>query len=90
MVRRALRSRSKRKVKVKTPGSRVVIHYRRKKPQAARCHKCGTTLKGVPRAFPKQLQNMPKTQKRPERPYGGVLCSTCSRILFKDKAKSLS
>ena len=89
MVRRALRSRSLRKIKVKTPGGRVVTHYRKKKPQKAHCASCGDVLKGVPKERPYKMQNMPKTKKRPERPYGGILCSKCSRSLFKQKAKSL-
>lgn len=89
MVRRALRSRSLRRVKVKTPGSRVAIHYENRKPKHAHCAKCGAILQGVPQARPVDMQNMAKSQKRPERPYGGVLCSSCSRLLFKEKAKSL-
>lgn len=89
MVRRSLRSRSFRRIKVKTPGGRVVIHYRRKKPKIAHCANCGAILKGVPRERPFKMQNMPKTKKRPERPFGGTLCSKCTRSLMKQKAKSL-
>ena len=89
MVRRALRSRSLRRVKVRTPGSRVVTHFRKKKPSAAHCGGCGDVLKGVARERPYKMQNMAKTMKRPERAYGGVLCTRCSRGLFKEKAKSL-
>ena len=89
MVRRALRSRSLRRVKVKTPGGRVVTHFKKKKPQAAHCAGCGDVLKGVPRERSFKMQKMAKTKKRPERAYGGVLCSKCSRALFKEKAKSL-
>jgi large subunit ribosomal protein L34e len=89
MVRRALRSRSLRRVKVKTPGSKVVTHFRKRKPQAAHCAGCSAVLKGVPRERPTKMQNMAKTKKRPERPFGGILCSSCSRSLIKQKAKSL-
>lgn len=89
MVRRSLRSRSLRKIRVKTPGGRVVIQFKRRKPKAAHCAKCGAALMGVPRARPTGMMNLAKTKKRPERPYGGVLCSSCSRLLFKEKAKSL-
>ena len=89
MVRRALRSRSLRKVKVKTPGGRVVTHYRKKKPKIAHCFECGAILKGVPRERPTKMKNMAMTKKRPERPFGGVLCSKCMRSLYKIKAKSL-
>ena len=89
MVRRALRSRSLRRVKVKTPGSKVVTHFKKKKPKAAHCAGCGDVLKGVPRERPHKMHTMAKTKKRPERAFGGVLCSQCSREVFKQKAKSL-
>ena len=89
MVRRALRSRSLRKIKVKTPGGNVVTHFKKRKPQKSHCGGCGDVLKGVPRERPTKMQNIAKTKKRPERAYGGVLCSKCSRVLFKEKAKSL-
>lgn len=89
MVRRALRSRSLRRVKVKTPGSKVVTHYRKRKPKIGHCGNCGAILKGVPRARPKKMQKLSKSKKRPQRPYGGSLCTKCTRQLFREKAKSL-
>jgi large subunit ribosomal protein L34e len=89
MVRRSLRSRSLRKIRVKTPGGRVTIQFKRRNPKQSHCGKCGAVLSGVPRLRPFKMQNTAKTKKRPERPYGGVLCSSCSRSLFKEKAKSL-
>jgi large subunit ribosomal protein L34e len=47
MVRRALRSKTLRKISVKTPGSKVVHHYRKKSPKKAHCAKCGAVLHGV-------------------------------------------
>ena len=79
MVRPAHRSRSKRRVFVKTPGSKTVLHFRQRKPSLAKCGSCGTQLKGVPRELPAKMKNMPKSAKRPERPYGGFLCSACTR-----------
>lgn len=79
MVRGNLRSRTFRRVFVHTPGNKTVMHYRRRKPNFAQCADCGVRLKAVPRGLPAELKNMPKTMKRPERPFGGVLCSACSR-----------
>ncbi len=73
------RSRSLRKVFVKTPGGITRVHYRKRKPSKAKCAICGKPLHGVPRERPYKIRNMAKTQKRPERPYGGVLCSSCMR-----------
>lgn len=80
------RSRSLRRVYVKTPGGRVVVHYRKRKPKIAHCS-CGAPLKGVVRERPYKMRNMPKTKKRPERPYGGILCSKCMRKLMVEKAR---
>lgn len=79
MVRGNLRSRTFRRVYAKTPGNRVVIQRKRRKPNFAQCADCGCRLKAVPRGYPVDFKNMPKTAKRPERPFGGVLCSACSR-----------
>ena len=79
MPRPALRSRSLRRVKVRTPGGRVVIHYERRKPGWARCGLCGAILSGVPRERPSRLRKLAHTERRPERPYGGVICPRCLR-----------
>lgn len=80
-----LRSRSLRKVYRKVSGGRVSIHYKKRKPSAAKCGNCGAVLKGVPRELPYKMRSMAKTKKRPERPYGGVLCSKCMRQKIIDK-----
>ncbi|MBS3122714.1 50S ribosomal protein L34e [Candidatus Woesearchaeota archaeon] len=77
------RSRSLRRVFVRVPSGKSVLHYRKRKPSKPTCGSCGTILKGVPRERPFKMQNMPKTFKRPERPYGGVLCSKCTRVKIK-------
>ena len=82
------KSKTYRKVSVRTPGKKTVTQYRRKKPSKAKCGACKKILPGVPREIPTKMQNMPKTSKRPERPYGGVLCSDCTRALIKHKARS--
>lgn len=86
MTRRALRSRSLKRKKVRTT-SKVSVHYKKAKPSAAHCAKCGAVLKGVPRQ--RKMSKIPKTLKRPERPFGGKLCSKCTRLLMKERAKSL-
>lgn len=79
MVAPRFRNKTLRKVKVKTPGGETKIHYRKRKPSKAQCGGCGVLLKGVPRERPYKMKQMGKTKKRPERPYGGVLCSKCMR-----------
>jgi len=86
MPKPAHRSRTLRRVKVTTPAGENKIHYKKRKPQKAKCGKCGTILKAVPRERPHIMRNLPKSSKRPERPYGGVLCSKCAREEFKRQA----
>jgi large subunit ribosomal protein L34e len=83
MVRPAYRSRSMRRVPVKTPGGRTVVHYEKRKPDVARCARCGRPLNAVPRLRPNKLKHLSKTGKRPERPYGGVLCAACLAELLR-------
>ncbi|MBI2541096.1 50S ribosomal protein L34e [Candidatus Woesearchaeota archaeon] len=82
-----LRSRSLRRIFRKVPGNRVSLQYREKKPKPAKCGNCGAVLKGIPREMPYRMRGIAKTRKRPERPFGGVLCSRCMRQKMIDKAR---
>lgn len=87
MVEGRKKSRTFRRVKVKTPGGNTKVQYKRRKPSKAKCAGCGAVLPGTARALPRKMQNMPKTKKRPTRPYGGVLCTKCTRNKIKQKAR---
>ena len=87
MAEGKIKSRTFRRVKVKTPGNKVRVQYRKRKPKQAKCAGCGKALHGIPRERPYKMRNMPKTQKRPERPFGGVLCSACMRKKIKENIK---
>ena len=63
------KSRSLRRVYVRTPGGKTVIHYRKRKPSKAKCAICKKPLHGVPRERPAELRKLSKTEKRPSRPY---------------------
>ena len=82
-----LRSRSLRRVFRRVPGGRTTLHYKNRKPKAAKCSNCGAILKGVLRELPYRMRTLAKTKKRPERPYGGVLCSRCMRQIVIDKVR---
>ncbi|MBI4439286.1 50S ribosomal protein L34e [Candidatus Woesearchaeota archaeon] len=78
MVPARAKSRTMRRVFRRTPrGTKKVFELRN--PKKAHCSVCSRELQGIPRMRPSELGNSPKTAKRPERPYGGVLCSGCSR-----------
>ena len=87
MVSGRHKSRSLRKVFVKVPGNSIKVHYRKRKPGKATCPVYGTALPGVPQENSAKMQNMPKTMKRPERPFGGVLSSRAMRDKMKQKAR---
>lgn len=90
MVDGKLKSRRLRRVSVTTPGGKTVRHYRKRKPSAAKCAIYGTPLSGVPKDRPSIIRNLPKTQRRPERPYGGVLGSKGMRDVIKEQAREES
>ncbi len=77
-----------RKVFVKAPGGAVKVHYRERKPSKSICGVCKKQLAGMPRLNPGKLVRIPRTARRPERPYGGILCSGCMREQLKAKARS--
>ena len=76
MPRRMLRTRSRRRVSVRTPGGRVVTHYKDEKPGYPRCAICGDELRGIPREKPRKLT---RTERRVSRIYGGSVCHRCLR-----------
>ena len=82
------KTKAKRKVFVRTPGGSTSVHYRKRKPSKAVCGSCGKQLLGVPMERPSKMRTMAKTRKRPERPYGGVLCSSCTRKVLVQKARA--
>lgn len=79
MVEGKRKSRTLRRVFVRTPGRKTVKHYKKRKPGKPQCADCGKFLAGIPHLIASKLKKLPKTAKRPERPYGGELCSKCSR-----------
>jgi len=81
------RSRSLRRIHVTSPGGNKSIQYKTKRPSAAVCGSCGSSLKGTPRAKPFEMRNLSKTKKRPERPFGGVLCSRCMRNKIVEESR---
>ncbi len=89
MVAPRFRSRSFRRVYVKTPGGNTVLRHKRRKPGKAQCSMCGDYLKGVASGISFNVKKLSKTQRRPERPFGGILCSKCMRKTMIDKARKM-
>jgi len=82
------KSGSARKVYKKAPGNSSIVHYRRKKQSKAVCGACGALLNGVPRGRAVEITKLAKTQKRPERAFGGNLCPKCVKKMMVIKARS--
>jgi len=64
---------------VKTPGGRLVVHYRTKTCKGPRCGDCGSTLLGLPRLRPAAYSRLPKRQRMVNRAYGGARCYNCTK-----------
>ncbi|HYB93229.1 MAG TPA: 50S ribosomal protein L34e [archaeon] len=82
MPKPALRVRNRRHYSTKTPGGRTVTHFYRKIGEVAICTICGRPLH-APRLSPSSARKLPKTAKRPQRIYGGQICSSCLREMIK-------
>jgi large subunit ribosomal protein L34e len=65
------------------------MHYVKRKPRKQLCGKCGALLNGVPRERPVAMRTMAKTKKRPERPFGGVLCTRCMRLTMIARVRNV-
>ena len=83
MPRGMFKSRTFRRIFKKTPGGKVSLVYEKRKPSVAHCGRCGAQLHGIPRGNSKDIAKLSKTQRRPERPFGGVLCSKCLKDVLR-------
>jgi len=87
MPKPALRSRSRRKVQKKTPSGKTVVHYKKRKPNTHKCAICHANLHGKPRGSPVEIRKLSKSERKPERPFGGMLCSRCTRKIISLRAR---
>lgn len=79
------KSRTLRRVFVKTPGKENKIQYKKRKPSKKRCAECNKELHGIPNLIQSKFRNLAKSKKRPQRPYAGKLCSSCMRKKIKEQ-----
>ncbi len=84
---RKLKSRTFRRIFVKTPGGKTVVHFKKRKPGKARCARCGKMLHGVARERPYKMRRMAKSKKRPKRAFGGYYCGSCIREIIKERIR---
>lgn len=75
-----------RRLNVKTSSGNS-LKYKVKKSNVAKCMNCNQTLFGVLNAKQVHHAKFSKTLKVPSRPFGGNLCSACTRDLFTNTVK---
>ncbi len=84
MVRPGLRAGNVKKKMIRTPSGDLKVRILKEKHSKAKCGVCGAFLGGVP-TDPSVLRKSSKTEKRPERAYGGVLCHNCLSKQIKER-----
>jgi large subunit ribosomal protein L34e len=82
------KSRSLKRARVKLPSGATVTRYKRKKTAPHKCAICKNELHGTPTGHPIALSKLKKSQKRPNRPFGGQLCSSCLREIVVYRARA--
>ncbi|MFH1431785.1 MAG: 50S ribosomal protein L34e [archaeon] len=84
-MKQIFETKSVKRIATRTPGGKLTYNYRKKKVSAATCSNCNQKLGGVPRMRAFEINKLPKTKKRPERAYGGVLCPACLEEKIKNR-----
>ncbi len=87
MVQGKFKSGHYRRVHVRLPGGTTELKFKERTSKQPHCADCGRPLPGIPRMNTTEAKNAAKTQKRPERPFGGVLCSPCLRKRMTEQLK---
>lgn len=73
MVNGRLKSKSLRKVQVRTLGSNNSTHYRQKIRSLPKCAVTKKPLRGIPRLTNRKFKKLNKSQKTVSRPFGGYM-----------------
>ena len=84
-MRRALRARSVKKMRHKTPGNRLITVFKKKRHSYMKCGKCSAKIVRK-RLRAKDVKKLSKTKRRPDRPYPG-LCTKCMRAKVKSMVR---
>lgn len=74
------RSRSLRRIKVRTPGGELKVHYEKRFRNPPRCAICGRILNGMNE---KRIKTDHEPIKAVSRPYGGYVCHECLKLGLK-------
>merc|ERR1711893_52572 len=72
-------TKSNRRKITKTPGGKLVYHYKKKLGTIPKCGDCKVKLHGITPSRPIERVNMTKRLKTVSRTYGGSRCHKCVR-----------
>ncbi|MBI2546852.1 MAG: 50S ribosomal protein L34e [Candidatus Aenigmarchaeota archaeon] len=78
-----------KRIKNKSPAGKIRIYQIDEKPARVICANCKMPLQGIKKSTKSEFKKLSASEKGPERPYGGYLCSGCSREIFKEKIRSV-
>jgi large subunit ribosomal protein L34e len=87
MVAGNKKSRSAKRTQKVIPSNISIVRYRKKKPGIAKCQLTGQKLNGVPRVSKSKLKRMPKSMRRPKRPFGGALSPVAMKRVLIQQAR---
>ena len=87
--RYTMMKKSMKKVRKRTVTGRNVFVYRKARTAKAICNNCGRELHGIPRASVPQIAKLSKSDKRPNRKFGGYYCGNCTKELFRNAARNV-
>ena len=77
------------RIKRRTPSGKISMHRRKERPVTAKCANCKSALNGIPRLIQNDMGKLSASEKSPNRPYGGNLCSDCTREVFREKIRGM-
>lgn len=75
------KTRSNRRMKVRTPSGKLVHRRIKKHAKKHRCHECGLVLSSIARLRPAEFSRQKVSARRVHRAYGATMCGRC----VKDK-----
>lgn len=74
--------RTSKKVFKRTPGGKLKVHTKAERKHRACCSMCNVVLKGT--SYSRSLR---RTERKPERPFGGHMCHKCAQKVFVYRAR---
>ena len=61
----------------------------KKRSAKHKCPRCGREIHGMKRFLEGKMRKISKTEKRPQRIFGGYYCANCVREILREKARKI-